>query len=215
MSDNWNDAKIKGTYASTYYTETATITDPTGKWYVNNNSTDQSFGTALNRLYIKDGKNSQGDGSLICTDYIPFTTGINFVFSLRMDGIGQSNKFMNAGIYYGEGNYRAIGVKNGFYNIWGPDKEAEFNGSHYQALPMPIGAIHTMRIQYWLLGTRWRWDYFLNEIWIAGHYAPDNEHRLGPGLFQNNQARIEFCWGTFVDGLETEGFFGTYTVNTF
>ena len=52
-------------------------------------------------------------------------------------------------------------------------------------------------------------------IWIAGHYAPDNEHMLGPGLFQNNQARIEFCWGSFVDGLETEGFFGPYTANTF
>jgi hypothetical protein len=57
-----------------------------------------------------------GDGTLLTTDYISFQNGMNITTTFRQDG-NNNNTFMNFGIYAGEGNYRAIGVKNGYYTI--------------------------------------------------------------------------------------------------
>jgi hypothetical protein len=124
---------------------------------------------------------------------------------------------MNFGIYAGEGNYRAIGVKNGYYTIWGPDSEANWNGQKYPLISVSPHIIHSLRIQYWKNGSVWRWDFFLDNIWIAGHNAPDNEHKLGSCLFSNNKARIVLCYGTFSININEfcEGFYGPISLQTF
>ncbi|WP_147451042.1 hypothetical protein [Corallococcus llansteffanensis] len=131
---------------------------------------------------------------------------------------GASGCGWNLGIYENEFNYRAIGILKdinsgrSYFNVWGPCYEAAFDGAlHPTATPpsgvpncapsntptvhtdvsTPLGNAYTLKVQYWNSSSGWRWDYFLNGTWIAGHpAAPDNQYNLGPAYFPNRAARI-------------------------
>ncbi|MFP2904801.1 hypothetical protein ACLESD_07040 [Pyxidicoccus sp. 3LFB2] len=116
---------------------------------------------------------------------------------------------VNIGIWESEWNYRSIGVKSHpscgtclYLNLWGPTGEANFNGLAPlgNAIPTPAGATYVFKVQYWNSPSGWRWDYFMNGAWVAGHpAAPDNQFGMGVGHFPNRQARLQLSAFSYND----------------
>lgn len=125
-----------------------------------------------------------------------------------------NNCLWNVGIWSGEGNYRAIGVRkdaqgNWFATITMPANEVNFDGkpylrptiassyvsniepganpSFYQVVNFPVnpgsGNIALKLIYSVQSATEGRWDYFVNNTWIAGHSARDTSFFGGGGRF--------------------------------
>lgn len=161
----------------------------------------------------------------------------------------------NIGIYESEYNYRSLGVRSDNLggggiqlNIWGPCFEANFDGvDHpsataalpsptcslgsydppaYTSVPTPAGGTYVLKMQYWNSSGTWRWDYFLNGTWVAGHPAnTDNAFYLGPGHYPGKAARIQLgafsyslrpgSWPSGTAWNAAEGYFGPVTYTTF
>lgn len=159
----------------------------------------------------------------------------------------------NVGIYESERNYRSLGIRGApgglHLNFWGPCFEVMLDGaSHflnralndngvcpletnggpppYTSVPTPAGGTHVLKIQYWNSSGTWRWDYFLNGAWVAGHPAdPDNAYLLGPGHYPGKTARIQLgafsysprpiSWPEADAWNGAEGYFGAVTYTTF
>jgi len=60
---------------------------------------------------------------------------------------------------------------------------------------------------YWFTGNRWRWDYHINNEWVAGHFAEDYAYKMGGGFFVDNAARIAIGFGGYRIGGYSEGHF--------
>lgn len=223
--ENWTSPFLSA--AGTYYSESATnVTDPSKRWLVNswqaaclNNlpGPNPCYAPSSGRLYFHGTFGGDvGHGVLLVSkDKIAITNGLIVEGGFRAyctTSVGGC--WVNLGIYRGEDNYRAIGFKslgNGVahFNIWGPDKESTFDGGRFVNLPL-TGSLHHYKLQYWNNNGTWRWDFFLDNTWVAGHNVPDNEHRLGPAQF--GDARIELGFGGYqIGNASAEGYFESIT----
>ena len=226
------------------------IFDNSQRWVINNwkpdcnanlagpNSCYAPGGGKLN-VHAEKGLGSQivGDGFLLASlNKIQFANGIFMEASVtpwcyQAPGAPATSCGLNIGIYENEQNYRAVGFRAGpggsmFFNVWGPALEANFNGSAplYNSMPVPAGGTYKLKIQYWNSSSGWRWDYFVNGTWMAGHPAnPDNAYNMGAGYFPTRSVRLELAafgydsrptnWAGAYNAAE--GSFGTVTYSTF
>ncbi len=189
---------------------------------------------------------SQGDGHLIVSrNKVAFNGGIIIETTLRpWCTSGSGGCWANFGLYDGEMNYRAIGFRKdgnsptGYLNIWGTVKEIPFNSGLYGNRTWSEGATYSLKIQYWKNSSGvWRWDYFLNNSWVAGHNATDRNDvknsttgvtttsymfgnigqsdafAAGSAYFHDKKAYIELGFGGYQEGgAIAEGSFGPITV---
>ena len=228
--DSWNSPFLSaaGTYYSTKTSESTDVRDQSKVWLINswqseclNNlpGPNLCYAPSSGKLYYHGQKGMNGDGVLLVSkDRMPILNGMIVEGSFRAYcSTNVGGCWVNMGIYSGEGNYRSIGYKSrgnkvAHFSIWGPDSESTFNGGNLVKLRLNQ-AVHKYKLQYWKKNGTWRWDYFLDNTWVAGHKVPDNEHKLGRGQF--NDARIALGYGGYqIDGASAEGYFETITFAT-
>lgn len=227
--------------------------NPNGKWtfntahdsgcFYNMGGPNTCYSANNYKLYFHGEKTNHGDGHLIVSSKpVSFKNGISIETSVRpWCTTGDLGCWINFGLYDGEMNYRAIGFRsnngasNGFLNIWAPVKEIAFNNSQYGYKSWPQGTTYKLKVQYWKDSAgKWRWDYFFNNSWVAGHYATDlnkvsgqnhymfgnigqtDAYGAGAGYFDQKKAYIELGFGGYKNAADggsiAEGDFGQVTV---
>jgi hypothetical protein len=208
--ESWGSVDIAGYYYSDMKNEYTHIIDNDGKWLINAwdneclTPANRCFAAYGGRLYFHGEKGDTGDGVLMVSKEIEFISSITV--EAEMDVYCNGPCWANIGLYRGEGNYRAIGfneIAEQSTVVWGPIAIAHIDKGHRRAV---------YKISYSFDGNRWRWDYFVNSKWIAGHFSEDYEYKMGLANFVDNKARIEIGFGGYINKAYSEGSIGKISV---
>ena len=228
---------LAGIAYPTYSDFHSSVEDHSKRWLVNTHRAacqsnldgpNPCYAQVDGKLYFHGEKGVHGDGSLLISkDEFLFANGmiIECSFSKYCTNLNGGG-WANMGIYDHEGNYRSAGIRSDgddehYFNIWGPDLEANFSGQNsYSHIPIAKGSTNKYKIQFWFTGSLWRWDYFLNDTWVAGHEDPDTSYNMGGGVL-GNKARLQIGCGGYEDGpglggtgAAVEGNFGSVSYHT-